>query len=98
MGFAREDHSCQAPSGAFRVSSTAGRGLGGVAFVPREEQDVIEPSVRKTRSWVSTWISPVLPSLVDAKWISDTVMAEPGWKERELTLVPRNWSAALKHL
>jgi hypothetical protein len=25
-------------------------------------------------------------------------MAEPGWKERELTLVSRNWSAALKHL
>lgn len=69
-----------------------------MAFVPREEQDVIEPSVRKTRSWVSTWIKPGFPSFVDAKWISDTVMAEPGRKESELTLVSGNLSAALKHL
>ena len=33
---------------------------------------------------------PVAPVLVDAKWISETVMAEPGQKERELTLMSRN--------
>jgi len=53
-GFARDDHSCQAPSGAVKASSAAGRGLGGVVLVPSEEQAVIEPRVRKTRSWAST--------------------------------------------
>jgi hypothetical protein len=33
---------------------------------------------------------PVEPVLVDTKWISETVMAEPGQKERELTLMSRN--------
>jgi hypothetical protein len=33
---------------------------------------------------------PVAPVLVDTKWISETVMAEPGQKERELTLMSRN--------
>jgi hypothetical protein len=93
VGLAREDQSCQAPSGEVSASSGVGRGFGGVVFVPREEQAVIDPRVRKTRSWASTWIKPVLPSLVDAKWISETVMAEPGRNERELTLVSENISA-----
>jgi hypothetical protein len=33
---------------------------------------------------------PVAPVLVDTKWTSETVMAEPGQKERELTLMSRN--------
>jgi hypothetical protein len=33
---------------------------------------------------------PVAPVLLDAKWISETVMAGPGQKERELTLMSRN--------
>jgi hypothetical protein len=47
-----------------------GRGFGGVLLEPREEQAVIEPRVMKTMSWGSTWIKPVLPVSVDAKWIS----------------------------
>jgi hypothetical protein len=50
VGLASEDHSFQAPSGAESASATEGRGLGGVLFEPREEQAVIEPRVRKTRS------------------------------------------------
>ena len=67
MGLASEDQSSQAPSGALRAASTAGRGFGGVVLVPMDEQAVIEPRVMKTRSGASTWIRPVLPSLVDAK-------------------------------
>jgi hypothetical protein len=33
---------------------------------------------------------PVAPVLADAKWISETAMAEPGQNERELTLMSRN--------
>ncbi len=87
MGFACEDQSSQAPSGAFSASSTVGRGFGGVVLLPRDEQAVIDPSVMKTRSWASTWTKPVLPSFVDAKWISETVIALSGRKERELTFV-----------
>jgi hypothetical protein len=70
--------------------STVGRGLDGVVLVPREEDAVMDPRVTKRMSWGSTWIKPVLPVSVDAKWISETVMAEPGWKDSEPTLVPGN--------
>lgn len=89
MGLASEAQSCQAPSGALRASSTAGRGFGGVVLVPRDEQAVMEPRVTKTMSWGSTCIKPVALVFVEAKWISETVMAEPGEKEREATLVSR---------
>jgi hypothetical protein len=53
-----------------------------------EEQAVMEPSVRKTRSWGSTLMIPVLLSVVvDVKWISSAVIVETGLKERLVTLV-----------
>jgi hypothetical protein len=33
---------------------------------------------------------PVAPVFVETRWISETVMAEPAQKERELTLMSRN--------
>ena len=69
------------------ASSTAGRGFGGVVSEPRDEQAVMDPRVTKTMSCGSMWISPVAPVLLAAVWISDTVMAEPGAKERVFTLV-----------
>ena len=54
MGFASEDQSSQAPSGALSASSTAGSGFGGVVLVPIDEQAVIEPRVMKTKSGAST--------------------------------------------
>jgi len=93
---ASEDQSCQAPSGAARASSTVGRGLGAVLLLPEDELAVIEPRVTKTMSWGSTWTRPVAPVLVEAKWISETVMVEPGEKDREPTLVSGNGSAVLR--
>jgi hypothetical protein len=58
-----------------------------VVLAPREDEAVMEPRVMKTMSWGSTWMRPVARVLVDARWISETVIVETGEKERVVTSV-----------
>ena len=49
-----------------------GGGAGAVVFVPRVEDEVMEPSVMRTMSCGWMWITPVL--LASSMWISSTVL------------------------
>jgi len=51
----------------------------------------MEPRFMKTMSWTWMWIRPAPPAEGDVKWISETVVADPGANDREVTLVSRDF-------
>ena len=80
-----EFQSSQEPSWECMAAGTLGSGCGGEVLVPKEEQDVMEPRVRRTMSAGWTWMMPWEPCLV--KWISSTAILEESASESLVTFV-----------